>query len=332
LLIIVGIIVAVGGGYVAWRKLSKVTVSVVNGFDMPIKAKIGDKHVVVPAHEHVSVRVRCRPCQVVVTTESGVMIDRTKLDPSGEHVVFNPLGASTMANVGEMYNVHGLTSLEPKPSIEYFFERVVEPTGADYYFDAPHMIPKGNTKGTIEIRIFEQRMGWEATMLGLIERGERAEAKKLYETVVSIQGESAATSRVAGYLAENAPAQPAKRVKREDSWATMSADNEVGLYQQWNGTQCKLICQHFNADTLWTADECIAKQEDIRFVAPDCSRTIIVRDKGKVVSIYDQAALVETHNADEYGGRLSNVHLAADGHHVEFTTADNGTGQLLLYR
>lgn len=338
LLVIVGIVVAGIAAYIAVRLVrgpSMTTVWIVNAFDFPLEATVGKRHLTVPAHKESSVRVPQKPVWVVVTA-NGIEVDRERLAPTRDNIVFNPLGAAHLATVGELYASHPtITTLEPG-SEDFGTARVVEPTGVDYWFGAPDKIMLTRTKGgPTEKRIFRHLGTWEGAAMTLLDQGREADAKKLYDIVVAVQGEGPATASVARYHAATQPAPVVDRPVPAEHWVAQSAEKEVTLTQQSTGAhKCTLQCARNTGEVVWSAEECISSDPDVRFVAPDCSRVIILRHRaerdGNVAFVYDGPTLVESHSAAEFGANpAKDAHFAPDGHHIEFS---DGAHQLLLTR
>jgi hypothetical protein len=323
----------------------KVQVWVVNGLDVPLLVKLGEKSLPVGAKSKASIKVPRRSFEVVATRSNGTVVDRETITPeiSGSKIVFNVLGASPLHVYGVLYSFHGLTMDTPQATT-MFFRRVLEREDIDYFFeDAPMKIEvdSNDKPGPKEKLVLSADADWRMSLSA----DRAAEALKLAEAVAAAEPEV----QEALDAVERLKPQPvvAPRVKTREDWQTTSLDSHARLMQRPAAEgKCDVRCDTPNGNA-WTmsAVECIAREPDDRFVTSDCNRVVVVRRVGErpqnwresgVVFVYSRGFLDETiptgrFLTDEsklqpagtgfvwlFGG----AHASSDGLWVEFESAD----------
>lgn len=361
-----GVAVLIVLAVIAVPKFRKTKVWVVNGLEVAVVAEVDGHRVDVGPQSRAAKVVRGRSIEIVVRTQDGKEIDREDIDASTDKVVFNVLAATSLAIEGKLYNFHGLTTYEPRPAENLLGERVVDRgDDIDFYFEAPSQIPQPEDAGPgpVEKRVLRVEGGWSQTVDALIRSNQPNAAHELVKQVAAVQP---ANPRAVELLAElqrpheraeqarraalNPPIDP-NRPKNMHDWVLASADGQAKLIHDWvpPGT-CAARCER-GGSAVWRAQTCLGTTYQARFVAPDCSRVVVVQTASldgadastkQTVFVYVDGALAESHTPAEYLGDsavpddgmwlFGKPRLGTDGRSVELVTRDQKIHHIALVR
>ncbi|HEU0037304.1 MAG TPA: tetratricopeptide repeat protein [Kofleriaceae bacterium] len=355
--IAVGVAVLAIVAVIAVPRLRTTKVWVVNGLEVPVVAEVDGHRLEIGPQSRAAKSVRGRSIEVVIRGASGGEIDREDLDASADQIVFNVLGATPLAIEGQIYNRIGITTYEPKPPERLDAQRVIDRDDLDFYWELPREIRQpADGEPVIEKRVLIVRGAWWDTVQTLIETSRPNEALALVKKIGAAQP---GDRRVAALLAElegpanvrrdpvGEPGRPAASTTHD--WVLASADGQARLFQERlpHGT-CAARCER-GGTVVWRATVCLGTAYQARFVAPDCTRAIVIDTSSieagdartkPAVFVYAGGALAESHPPADYVDpdeipddgmwTFGKPRLSADGRTVELATRDRKLHRIAL--
>lgn len=349
-LAIIALVAAAGLIYLRVRKVEH-RVYVVNGLDVPLDVNITGTHVTVPAQGHVAATVKVRrSLWFVASRTDGTEVDRQSFTPrkDGGPVVYNVLAATPMFTAGEMYSFSGITIDKPHDGDHIMYQPFVQRAGIDFYFDVPQHIPKPSKPGPVEKWFLKEGGDWKSTVQWLVDNKRLDDAIKLAEAVRIAEPDSSEVATVVERLDQIKHPPPAPPPKSPHDWTVYSPHEEARLVQVTKDDgSCEARCEVKTSGFVWSRGACLASNADDRFVAPDCSRVVIVRrtmeaPDSVVVSVYaspgSPSVRDESHRALELTASTargewlaSPAHLDKNQRSIELETVDHKTHTFPLW-
>jgi len=364
LLLFGALVIVVIAAVIIVRRLHKADVWVVNGLEVTLDVEVGGTHVTVPSRGQAVVKARGKAFNVVARLPDGTVVDsaRGERETRDTPFVFNILSAAPLSTPGVIYTFSGFTMDKPREGTQLWYRRTVEFPNIDFYFEAPTTIEKPSTPGPVQKMVLRANGIWLDTFHYLMEHHRLADARQLAEAVSVAQPDSAdvasALEQVASGEEQTAAGAAAAKTRsdnkttQEAQWTTWSLNKQMQLSQAPAADgACTLTCTTASGEAVWSSSQCIATSRDIRFLAGDCSRAVIIHrevDKGthwregNVVLVYEKGELVESHTAGEYvslaprdGDHFdwlpNGPHLRDDQHFIELATTDNQVHVIRLW-
>lgn len=205
ILVAVVLVLLVAGAIVLAMTRGQVKVHVLNGLDVPVRASLGGRTVVVPAHGREVVRVGAGMHVARASTDAGE-IDSVQLyaDPPADVVAYNVLGAAPLVLAAITYTARHSPNVQPNITVLSGKRAVVLPD-VDYVFKEP---PKTiSTKSSVNVHkkaLFAPEGGWTSAVGYALAQGDAKEAAEMMRTLVGVEASSEAKALSYAYEAAEA--------------------------------------------------------------------------------------------------------------------------------
>jgi hypothetical protein len=143
-------------------------------------------------------------------------------------------------------------------------------------------------------------------------------------------GLSSACTRGSKDVAPEKPAVPEKPATQPppgSSWTAFAGDHGAILEQKGlDATTCKVTCTLRNDTVAWSLDTCIGTEDDLRFVALDCSAAFVIDPYPEIQQNWAHTTVVRVWNKTGLAQQLKAVQFVTEGDEIKVLNGEVGIG------